>query len=59
MKRYTILNEYYIRDEYTSRKLNQKESLKQLNLQEKIIHEKTLLIKKLLKTLNYMEKQQK
>ena len=55
-ERYIIINDYYIRDKVTGRKYNHKETCQQLNLLERIIQNKTILIEQLTNTLTYMEK---
>ncbi|WP_405316228.1 hypothetical protein [Methanobrevibacter sp.] len=58
-KRYTLLNEYYIQDNKTNKKLSQKQALDRLNHQERIIWMKTTLIKDLVKQNSLLEKQKK
>ena len=58
-KRYTYLNEYYIQDNKTNKKLSQKQALDRLNHQERIIWMKTTLIKDLVKQNSLLEKQNK
>lgn len=55
-ERYIIINDYYIQDKVTGRKYNHRETCKQLNLLERIIHDKTIVIEQLTNTLTYMEK---
>ncbi|MBQ6219948.1 MAG: hypothetical protein IJH63_00735 [Methanobrevibacter sp.] len=55
-ERYTILNTYYIQDNTTGKKYNQTQTCKQLNHLERIIQQKTKLIKQTQKTLNILEK---
>ena len=58
-KLYTLLNDYYIQDNKTNKKLSQKQALDRLNHQERIIWMKTTLIKDLVKQNNLLEKQDK
>ena len=58
-KRYTYLNNYYIQDNKTNKKLSQKQVIDRLNHQERIIWMKTSLIKDLVKQNNLLEKPKK
>lgn len=55
-ERYIKLNEYYVKDTVTNKKMDMTNLIYTLNLQERIINEKTELIRKLINTLNKIEK---
>lgn len=55
-KRYIKLNEYYVKDTVTNKKMDMTNLIYTLNLQERILNEKTELIRKLIITLHKMEK---
>lgn len=55
-ERYIKLNEYYVKDTVTNKKMDMANLIYTLNLQERIINEKTELIRKLIITLHKMEK---
>lgn len=54
-KRYTKINDYYIKDTKTGEKLSQNKVIIRLNHQDRIIHMKTELIENLVKTLKKVE----
>ncbi len=55
-ERYIKLNEYYVKDTVTNKKMDMTNLIYTLNLQERILNEKTELIRKLIITLHKMEK---
>ena len=54
-KRYTKINDYYIKDTKTGEKLSQNKVIIRLNHQDRIIHMKRKLIENLVKTLKKVE----
>ena len=55
-EKYIKLNEYYVKDTVTNKKMDMTNLIYTLNLQERILNEKTELIRKLIITLHKMEK---